>query len=114
MKAKITLIATIFAIVGCASTSNVLPIGPDTYRVIASRDNFRGGAAGAQEAALQSAQQHCLSINKELVVTNTSSSITPPHHNNFTVTFRCLNKGDPDLKRPNLQKSPDVLIKDNR
>jgi hypothetical protein len=31
-----------------------------------------------------------------------------------TITFRALDKDDPDYKRPNIQQTPDVVIEDKR
>jgi len=33
---------------------------------------------------------------------------------NVDVTFRCLAAGDPELKRPNFQQAPNVVIQDQR
>jgi hypothetical protein len=113
---KNRIAASLFActfIAGCASTSGVLPLGPDTYRVSASRHNMSGGSPAAQSDALTSAQAHCAGLGKEMLVTNTSSSFERPHYS-FTATFRCLKQGDPALVRPSYEQAPDVVIQDRR
>jgi hypothetical protein len=76
----------------CASSSGVLPMGPDTYRVSASRHNMAGGEPAAQATALRSAEAHCTRNGRELLVTHTASSFERPLYT-FTATFQCLQKG---------------------
>lgn len=98
--------------VGCGSTGGVMPMGPDTFNVSASK-HYTSGGAEAKSNALLAANAHCASLGKEILVTNTSSSYAAPFYNS-SITFRCLSKNDPELSRPNFQKSPDVVIEDKR
>lgn len=94
---------------GCASTSGVMPMGPDTFSV--SSDN--PSAAAAKQSALSQAQGHCASLGKEIMVTNTETAVIR-NRAVYDVTFRCLSPGDPKLTRPSYTKNPDVVIEDRR
>lgn len=94
---------------GCGTTSKVLTLGPDTYRVSASKHNLSGGAPEAEANALKSAESFCTSRGKQLLVSNMSSGFDRPFYT-YTATFRCLGAGDPDLRRPIYQSTPDLII----
>jgi hypothetical protein len=114
--AQITLVIAIaFALTGCArQPPAALPMGPDTFRITASAHQVVGGGMPAAErSALEGALAKCSSIGRELLVTNTAMGFDRPMYR-FTATFRCLEKGDPQLVRPIYEKSPDVLIEDRR
>lgn len=97
---------------GCASTTDVMKMGPETYRVSAAASPARGGPAGAQGMALEAANKYCTKDSKEILVVNTA---TFHGAGSSEVTFRCLDKGDPELQqRPDYRKTPDVLIEDSR
>ncbi len=97
---------------GCGSTGGVIPMGPDTFNVTASK-HYTSGGAEAQSNALIAANAHCAELGKEILVKNTSSSYAAPFYN-FSVTFRCLGKNDPELARPDIRNTPDVVIEDRR
>ena len=84
-------------------------MGPDTYAVTAAKHNFAGGAPSAQSNALESANAYCDGMGKELMVKNTSSSFERPMYT-YSITFQCLNKGDPALTRPTYKQAPNVVI----
>lgn len=95
----------------CAQSSGVLKMGPDTYSVSVHAAPARGGEAGAKKIALMEANQYCLNLNQEIMVTNTSSGASS-HFPGGTVdiTFLCLASNDPALKRPVLESVPDIVI----
>jgi hypothetical protein len=109
---------SVFAIVlfsGCAQSSGVLTLGPDTYTVSVHAAPARGGESGARNLALSEANVHCQSQDREIMVTNLSSG--PSSHfpgGTVEVTFRCLERGDPELQRPTFRKAPDITIEDRR
>ena len=100
-------------VAGCGTTGDVMKMGPDTYSVTASKHNMSGGAAAAQTNALNLANNKCETLSKEILVVNTSTSFDRPFYTH-SVTFRCLEKNDPQLARPSYKKEPDVIIQDNR
>lgn len=100
---------------GCAQSSGVLQMGPDTYSVSVHAAPARGGESGARALALTDANQRCASEGKEIMVTNISSGrSTHLPGGTVDVTFRCLAKGDPDLQRPVYRAAPTAVIEDRR
>ena len=99
-------------ITGCAQSSSVLKMGPDTYTVSIHAAPLRGGETGAKALALKQASEHCSSIQRELLVNNIS--VKPSSHlpgGTADLIFRCLSLNDSELIRPSYEKSPDILIK---
>ena len=93
----------------CGTTGKVLTLGPDTYRVSASKHNLSGGAPEAEANALESAASYCTAQGKQLLVSNMSSGFNRPYYT-YTATFHCLSAGDPELRRPVYQSAPDLVI----
>lgn len=110
---KATAILAMLA--GCAQSSGVLNMGPDTYTTSVHAAPARGGVPGARQIALTEAGDHCRAMGREILVTNISSGRSA-HLPGGTVdvTFRCLAKGDPDLQRPDYRRAPDTVIEDRR
>lgn len=99
----------------CAQSSGVLKLGPDTYTVSVHAAPARGGESGARNLALSEANVHCQSQGREIFVTNLGSGrSTHLPGGTVEVTFRCLEKGDPELQRPTFRKAPDITIEDRR
>jgi len=87
-------------------------MGPDTYTITGTSDF--GGAAGAKKVALIEANQYCQAMGKHLLPLNTNEGTRldwagdPVGH--YSLDFRCLNANDPEMRRPNMQKTPDVVV----
>jgi hypothetical protein len=78
---------------GCAQSSGVLKVGPDTYTVSAAAAPARGGSSEARKIALTEANQHCAEMGKEILVTNVgTATINAYGAGTAEVTFRCLDK----------------------
>jgi hypothetical protein len=93
-----------------ARVTQPLPVGPDTYMVTA-RTPY-GGTASVRDAALSAANQQCARLSKQLLVLKSRSNIDLNENNDIEkdavdVTFRCLAAGDPELRRPNSQPTPE-------
>ena len=96
---------------GCATSADVLPVGPDTYTVSAAAAPVRGGSSAARGIALSEANQYCQKLGKQILVTNISAqSINRFGAGDSDITFRCLSPNDPDLKRPVFEQSPNLVI----
>ena len=79
---------------GCkAPSSDVLKLGPDTYRISTNAPPVRGGSVEAKRIALSQATEICANSGKEAFVTNFKTS-----QNNAEVYFRCADR--PKLKQP--------------
>jgi hypothetical protein len=111
-------LSTAILLAGCASSTGVLPVGPDTYSISAGASAARGGLTGARGAALKEAGEYCAKAGKQILVQDISASSSDAASydisQNSNVIFRCLSASDPDLKRPNLETRPDVVIQDRR
>ena len=55
-------------VAGCATTTNVVQIGPDTYSVGAHTGAATGSGAGANSKALEAASKYCGDMNRKLLV----------------------------------------------
>ena len=111
-------LSTAIMLAGCASSTGVLPVGPDTYSITTGASSARGGMAGARGTALKEAGEYCAKAGKQILVQDISASSSFASgfdiSQNSNVIFRCLSDGDPELKRPNLEARPDVVIQDRR
>lgn len=113
MKIKVIFFAPLL-LVGCAQSSGVLKMGPDTYSISVHAAPARGGESGARSLAMEEAHTHCSSFNKEIVVTNISSyASTHLPGGTADIIFQCLDSDDPELQRPKYRNAPDVLIENN-
>lgn len=108
---KIVLVAGLVALGGCVTTSDITPIGKDSYMV---GTTAMGGMLSHMEvkaASLKKASAFCQSMGKTMVINNMGSSgvrgWTPLESE---VTFLCVDDGDPANQRPNLQKVPDTVV----
>ena len=99
------------ALGGCAQSSGVLKMGPDTYTVSIHAAPARGGQSGAKKLAYAEAAEHCAKMGREMLVANTYSGESS-HLPGGTVdlNFQCLAKGDRDLRRPTYASEPAIVI----
>jgi len=108
-----SFVLVIASLIGCASNSGIVIIGPDTF--MASRQAASGftGLGTLKADAFREAHKYCMSQNKQVRVVNTVESSPPYVLGNFPraeVQFMCLDKADAELTRPKMQKSPDTVI----
>lgn len=95
---------------GCVSTSNVLEVGKDTYSISATADGFRD-AASARQSAFSSGAEKCNGLGKKFMFLNESIAKTRMDiDTTVTIYFRCLNENDTEYTRPDIEKSPDLII----
>lgn len=96
---------------GCGAvprSTGVMQVGPDTFRV--SARGSVGNVMESQKMAFSESSNHCKSLGRELIVIATNQ-IEAIGGGPYEVTFRCLNKSDPELVRPTLERAPDTVIK---
>jgi len=87
---------------GCAGVTHVVHTGPDTY-MVASHSTMGWSSGSAQKAAAyEKANDYCKGLGKVMKVINASDSGTGGFGkiSSGEVDFRCVNSGDPALKRP--------------
>jgi hypothetical protein len=89
---------------GCAMSTGILPAGPDTYTVSEHFAPIRGGSTTAQQTALTEANAFCAGQGRQFLPVDmlTPFSANPYGTTNYSVTFRCLSPGDPELARSHL------------
>ena len=83
---------TVLFLVSCASTSGVIKLSPETYKITATATISGGGEAAASAAAYREAQATCVSQGKEMRVV-TEQNDAQMTHGNVNVTFRCAAAG---------------------
>ena len=111
-----SILTTLILLTSCATSSGALKMGPDTYTISVGASPARGGVIGAKKIAYEEATKECLKSNKEMLIKSEESETTNRvGAGNIDITFRCLNKDDPELaNRPSYKSVPDVVIQDNR
>ena len=102
----------ILLISSCASISNVVPAGPDTY-MISGYDRSIGASGGIVKAELfKQAADYCTQQNKVFVPINSSGVDYKVFRNlaNAELIFRCLSKDDPELRKLSISPSQDNAV----
>lgn len=109
---RLTVLVAVLALAGCGTvtkTTGVQPMGPDTFSV--ASDALKPSTARSH--ALGQANAHCSAAGRDILVTNTRGASVGSREV-FTVTFRCLAKGDPELQRPVYVQPATAVIEDRR
>jgi hypothetical protein len=104
---KNTVVTVAAAILSACAHSGVVSVGPDTYMIANSEWGFTSGSYQKAQA-LKEASAYCKGLGKEMLPISTSQNDvsfgkTPAAE----VQFRCLPPGDPELKRPAAQQTPE-------
>ncbi len=95
------IVVIIVLIAGCASTSEIVPAGKDSYMVVGQA---RGGAMMSGKSiveATKAANAFCAQkgLNMQIRSTNTDGSATWTAETSKLI-FSCLRDDDPEYKRP--------------
>ena len=106
MKRMITSLGLIGLISGCATTSDIVPYGKDTY-MLSAGDIWGGYSSGTlQVKAAQRANEYCQSIGKVFVVRNTGTAgVQGWTSTSSTLVFSCVDEKDAEKTRPNLRRN---------
>lgn len=107
MRIFITAVTAVALCAGCAVSSGVAKVGPDTFTITTSASPGRGGVPAAKRAAYEEAGAECSRRGAlELFVLN--ETFSPPTWTEgmaiATVNFRCLNANDAEFQRQRLTK----------
>jgi len=109
---KIYVFAATALISGCVSTSEIIPVGKDSYMVSGSGT---GGLSYGKTlaAALKSANTYCAKQTKFMIIRREE---TEGRFNGeaANLMFSCVTADDPEYKRPNLRRDPTTIIEDQR
>jgi hypothetical protein len=106
MKRMITSLGLIGLISGCATTSDIVPYGKDTY-MLSAGDIWGGYSSGTlQVKAAQRANEYCQSMGKVFVVRNTGTAgVQGWTSTSSTLVFSCVDEKDAENTRPNLRRN---------
>jgi hypothetical protein len=100
VKHLLPIAAISVALTACSMGTGILPAGPDTYTVTERRAPVLGGSTTAQQAAMTEANAFCAQQGRQFLPVDTVAlaSISNPYGTTgYSVTFRCLLAGDPEL-----------------
>jgi hypothetical protein len=97
---------------GCGAHTGVVPIGQDTFMVSRQGWISTQSVGELKSQAFAEANAFCTSQGKSIlpIYTRDTSGVLRRSYPEAEVQFRCLSPDDPELRRPTLQKAPDVLI----
>jgi hypothetical protein len=101
------------ALCGCASSTGILPAGPDTYILSEKFAPVRGGGDEAQRDALTKANEYCTQQGRVFVPNNMGQAgnlANPYGPTGYSVTFRCLQPNDPVVANYRLEQGPNVIV----
>jgi len=101
------------AVAGCASSTGILPAGPDTYTLSEKFAPVRGGGEEAQRQALTKANDFCGEKGRVFVpaMMGQSGALANPYGpTGYTVTFRCLSPNDPAVAQYRVQQAPNIVV----
>src|ERR1700712_797822 len=86
----------------CASSTGILPAGPDTYTLSERFAPVRGGGDEAQRDALTKANEFCAQQGRQFVPNNMGQAgnlANPYGATGYAVTFKCLLPNDPAIAK---------------
>jgi len=110
MRRKFVAFAVASLTAGCATVSDVTPIGKDSYMVGVE---VRGGQnwTEVKAHAIKRASEYCVGQGKNMVLTHSEThgarGWTPQ---DAEIQFMCLADNDPEYKRVRMQKDPDTVV----
>ena len=115
MKTALYIVATL-ALAGCANSSGVLKVGPNSYTISTSASPGKGGVPAAKRLAYEDATAACVQQDLELLTLSEKSKSPTWTEGMATMelNFRCLKKDDPEFQRQRLQSSPDEVIENRQ
>jgi hypothetical protein len=101
------------ALGGCATSTGILPAGPDTYTISERYSPIRGGSDEAQRDVLTKANEYCSQQGRQFVPNNMGQTAGMMNQNTttgYSTTFKCLLPNDPAIAKYQLQPAPNVII----
>ncbi len=89
MRASPLLVLLLLA--GCATSTGVLPTGPDTYSISVDRSSFSGGRAAARRIAFTEASDYCHArqMQSEILEANPFGGFIEPD-TGLDLSFTCV------------------------
>jgi hypothetical protein len=109
---KLFWTATFCALLGgCASSTGILPAGPDTYTISEKYAPIRGGGVEAQRESLTKASEFCVQQGLQFVPSVMGPSGTQRSYGptGYAVTFKCLPPSDAAAKTYQVQQMRNLM-----
>jgi len=103
----------VLALLAACGTSGPLQLGPDTYMISKTDKGGIFGNAGAMKAdVIREANEFAASKGKVAVVLNTHETplVVGRQFATYEYQFRVVDATDREAVRPNLRKTPDVVV----
>ena len=106
--------AAAILVAGCAASTGILPIGPNTYMVSETLAPVRvDGGTEAQQIALTEASAFRQKQNRVIVRTilGQAGNLNNPYgQTGDAVTLHCLPPDDPVVAKSQLERAPDLVL----
>jgi hypothetical protein len=104
---RIWRIAVCAALGGCASSTGILPAGPDTYTITERSAPVWGGGVEAQRDVFMKANDFCAQQGRQFVPINIGRA---GDATGYGVTFKCLLPNDPAIGKLQIQQTPNIIV----
>jgi len=99
---KIAVFAAVALLAACTTTSQIVPIGKDSYIVSSSSPGTMHKASVAVKAA-EAANAFCEKRGKHMVIRQTDDNHLGITGNETNLIFGCVSSDDSEYTHPNLQ-----------
>jgi hypothetical protein len=88
---NIALFAVVFALASCASTSDVVRAGPDTYMISSGGGMYQQNPSGIRQEVYSQANEYCDKMGKTMtpVDSNERQYQLGQHTASLSLTFKC-------------------------
>ena len=110
---KLLTLGIVLLLNGCASSSGVMQLAPNTYTLsvgVAGARSVSGNDTKAKRSALMEANEYCKSKGKQIFVENTKMNSTYGGSTNELI-FKCLTDAEANLqKNTKYQQEPNIVI----
>ena len=111
---RMTMLLAVGSFAACVSTSEVVPMGKDSY-MISVDDSLTWNKGNSAITASKAANAYCERMGKHMIVRRMDTSGTPGWTTlSANFIFSCVTEDDPEYQRPNLKKDPNTVIEDAR
>ena len=112
--ASMLLLAAVLT--GCANSSGVVKIGPETFTISTSASPGKGGIPAAKRIAFTEAAAECAQRGAEVFALSekTASPTWTEGMASMELNFRCLRPDDPEFKRQRMEATPDRIIENRQ
>lgn len=114
---KLLLITFYLSLASCASHTGVVQIGQDSYMIAKQQGTGFPGLGNMKAEIISEGFKYCSDNQLEFQIISTNETSPPYILGNYPraeIQFMCLKKGDSQLGRPRLEKTPDIIIQNKK